>query len=52
MLQAQYRDLLQHPDISFDQPATGEYIEVNDAATQATLAWQISLRCVAMILFM
>ncbi|MCO8115082.1 MULTISPECIES: NAD-dependent succinate-semialdehyde dehydrogenase [Acinetobacter] len=39
MLQAQYRDLLQHPDISFDQPATGEYIEVNDAATQATLAW-------------
>jgi len=39
MLQAQYRDLLQHPDISFDQPATDEYIEVKDAATQATLAW-------------
>lgn len=39
MLQAQYRNLLQHPDISFDQPATGAYIEVRDAATHDTLAW-------------
>lgn len=39
MLQAQYRNLLQHPDISFDQPATGAYIEVRDAATYDTLAW-------------
>ena len=39
MLQAQYRNLLQHPDISFDQPATGVYIEVRDAATHDTLAW-------------
>ena len=32
MLQAQYKDLLQHPDIRFDQPENGAYIEVKDAA--------------------
>lgn len=39
MLQAQYKDLLQHPDIRFDQPENGGYIEVKDAATHDTLAW-------------
>jgi succinate-semialdehyde dehydrogenase/glutarate-semialdehyde dehydrogenase len=39
MLQAQYKDLLQHPDICFDVPENGGYIEVKDAATHDTLAW-------------
>lgn len=39
MLQAQYKDLLQHPDIRFDVPENGGYIEVKDAATHDTLAW-------------
>lgn len=39
MLEAQYRDILQHPDIRFDQPDTADFIEVKDAATDDTLAW-------------
>ena len=39
MLQAQYKDLLQHPDICFDVPENGGYIEVKDATTHDTLAW-------------
>ncbi len=39
MLQGQYKDLLQHPDIRVDVPENGGYIEVKDAATHDTLAW-------------
>jgi succinate-semialdehyde dehydrogenase/glutarate-semialdehyde dehydrogenase len=35
----QYKDLLQHPDISLAAPAAHNDIEVKDAATGETLAW-------------
>ncbi|RLZ10231.1 NAD-dependent succinate-semialdehyde dehydrogenase [Acinetobacter sp. 2JN-4] len=39
MIQDNLQYLLQHPDISFDAPASNNDIEVNDAATGETLAW-------------
>ena len=43
MLPDHLKDLLQHPDVCFEQPLNGCYIEVNDAATNETLAWVKSL---------
>lgn len=39
MIQNNLQYLLKHPDIAFNQPASSDYIEVNDAATGDTLAW-------------
>ena len=39
MIQNNLQYLLKHPDIEFNQPASPDYIEVNDAATGDTLAW-------------
>ncbi|RZF56835.1 NAD-dependent succinate-semialdehyde dehydrogenase [Acinetobacter halotolerans] len=39
MIQDNLQYLLQHPDISFEAPASNNHIEVNDAATGETLAW-------------
>lgn len=39
MIQNNLQYLLKHPDIAFNQPASRDYIEVNDAATGDTLAW-------------
>lgn len=39
MIQDNLQYLLQHPDISFEAPASNNDIEVNDAATGETLAW-------------
>lgn len=39
MIQDNLQYLLKHPDIAFHQPASNDYIEVQDAATGETLAW-------------
>lgn len=39
MLPDHLKYLLQHPDVCLDQPLSGDYIEVKDAATHDTLAW-------------
>lgn len=39
MIQNNLQYLLKHPDIAFNQPASSDYIEVNDAATGDSLAW-------------
>lgn len=39
MIQNNLQYLLKHPDIAFNQPASSDYIEVNDAATGDILAW-------------
>lgn len=39
MIQNNLQYLLKHPDIAFNQPASNDYIEVNDAATGDSLAW-------------
>ncbi|MCG2573490.1 NAD-dependent succinate-semialdehyde dehydrogenase [Acinetobacter sp. ME22] len=39
MIQANLQYLLKHADISFEAPASDDYIKVNDAATGETLAW-------------
>lgn len=39
MIQDNLQYLLKHPDISLEAPASGDYIEVQDAATGETLAW-------------
>ncbi len=39
MIQTNLQYLLKHPDITFEAPASDDYIEVNDAATGETLAW-------------
>ena len=40
MIQNNLQYLLKHPDISLEAPASNDYIEVNDAATGETLAWE------------
>ena len=39
MMQGDLQYLLKHPDITFEAPVSKEYIQVNDAATDETLAW-------------
>ncbi|WP_151708396.1 NAD-dependent succinate-semialdehyde dehydrogenase [Acinetobacter brisouii] len=39
MIQTNLQYLLKHPDITFEAPASDNYIKVNDAATGETLAW-------------
>ncbi|GAA5012023.1 NAD-dependent succinate-semialdehyde dehydrogenase [Acinetobacter puyangensis] len=39
MIQDHLKYLLQHADIALEAPASGDYIQVNDAATGEVLAW-------------
>lgn len=39
MMQGDLHYLLKHPDITFEAPVSNEYIQVNDASTDETLAW-------------